>query len=178
MSKICVFRGWRAILNIHERALAVAPARASAVLESLSQPDDLLWPKELWPAMILDRGLATGSKGGHSIVRYEVSGHIPGRRVEFAFRPMPQLPVFRGRHYFEVLPCDRGVLLRHTIDVRTDFATWVYWKLFIERIHDALVEDAFDKAERSTGVPRPHHSRWPPSVRFLRWMRSRRRQTK
>lgn len=118
--------------------------------------------------MVLDRGLAVASRGGHGPVRYEVSEYVPGRRVEFEFRPMARLRVFRGRHYFEVLPRGGESLLRHTIDVDTDFATWLQWKLVIEPLHDALLEDAFDKAERSAGIPAPHRSRWPLRVRFLR----------
>jgi hypothetical protein len=122
--------------------------------------------------MILDRGLAPGSCGGHGLIRYKVSEYVPGRRVEFEFRPMAgsRLRTFRGRHYFEVLSRGEQVLLRHTIDVDTDFATWVQWKLVIEHLHDALLEDAFDKAERKACLPAPHRSAWPLRVRFLRWM--------
>ena len=89
------------------------------------------------------------------------------------FQPMEHLTDFRGRHYFEVLALGGSVKLRHSIDVETSFRTWIYWKLFIERIHDALLEDAFDKAERSAGLDRPRRSRWSPVVRLLRWLRAR-----
>jgi hypothetical protein len=95
---------------------------------------------------------------------------VPGRRVEFQFEPMERLRTFRGRHYFEVLPRGERAILRHTIDVDTDFATWVQWKLVVEHLHDALLEDAFDKAERKAGLAAPHRSRWPIRVRFLRRM--------
>jgi hypothetical protein len=107
------------------------------------------------------------------MVRYEVSEYAPGKRVEFEFRPMPRLPAFRGRHYFEALGRGGQTILRHTIDVDTGFATWVQWKLVVEHLHDALIEDAFDKAGRSAGLPAPHRSRWPLRVRFLRWMLAR-----
>jgi len=170
MSKLRIFRGWRAVLNVHERRLPIAPETAGHLLDSVSSADDRLWPGELWPPMVLDRGLAPGSSGGHAMVRYAVSEHVPGRRVEFEFRPMARLATFRGRHYFEVLPRGGQTLLRHTIDVDTGFATWLQWKLVVEHLHDALLEDAFDKAERSAGVPAPHRSRWPLRVRFLRWL--------
>jgi hypothetical protein len=123
--------------------------------------------------MVLNRGLTLNSCGGHSSIRYKVAEYLPGRRVEFEFEPMPHLQCFRGRHFFEVLPRGEQVIMRHTIDVEIDFATWVYWKLFIERIHDAVIEDAFDKAERSAGMSQPHRSRWSLYVRFLRWLRAR-----
>jgi hypothetical protein len=168
MSKLRIFRGWKAILNIHERRLPISPETAGRLLDSVSSGEDLLWPNELWPPMVLDRGLAPGSRGGHGPVRYQVSEYLPGKRVEFEFRPMPRLPAFRGRHYFEVLPRGGQTVLRHTIDVDTDFATWVQWKLVVEHLHDALLEDLFDKAERNAAVPAPHRSRWPLRVRFLR----------
>jgi hypothetical protein len=170
MSKLCVFRTWKAVLNTHERRFPISPEMAGRILDSVSSRDDLLWPNELWPPMVLDRGLAPGSRGGHAMVRYQVSEYVPGKRVEFEFRPMQRLPAFRGRHYFEVLPRGGQTLLRHTIDVDTDFATWVRWKLVVEHLHDALLEDAFDKAGRNAHVPAPHRSRWPLRVRFLLWL--------
>jgi hypothetical protein len=124
--------------------------------------------------MVLDGGLAPGSRGGHALIRYEVSEYVPMKRVEFEFQPMARLRAFRGRHYFEVLPRSGQTILRHTVDVDTDFATWVRWKLAIEHLHDALIEDAFDKAERSAGLPAPHRSRWPLRVRILRRLLARR----
>jgi hypothetical protein len=170
MSKLLVFRSWKAVLNVHERRLPVSPEAAGRILDSLSSGDDLLWPRELWPPMVLDRGLAPGSRGGHGPIRYRVAEYVPGRRIEFEFLPTARLRTFCGRHYFEVLPRGAQVILRHTIDADTDFATWVHWKLVVEHLHDALLEDAFDKAERTAGVPAPHRSRWPLRVRFLRWL--------
>jgi len=170
MSKLRVFRTWKAVLNIHERRLPISIELARSLLDSASSSDDRLWPNELWPPMVLDRGLAPGSRGGHAMVRYEVSEYVPGTRVEFEFRPMARLRLFRGRHYFEVLARGEQTVLRHTIDVDTDFATWVQWKLVVEHLHDALLEDLFDKAERNAGLPAPHRSRWPLRVRFLRWL--------
>jgi len=149
--------------------LPISLEAGGRILESLGSGDDLLWPREQWPPMILDRGLEPGSRGGHGPIRYRVAEHVPGRRVEFEFEKTARLRMFRGRHYFEVIPRGGEVILRHTIDTDTDFATWVRWKLIIEHLHDALLEDAFDKAERSAGLPAPHRSRWPIRVRILRW---------
>jgi hypothetical protein len=173
MSKLRVFRGCHAILNIHERSLPVPAEVAARLLDSLAGANDQLWPREQWPPMVLDHGLAIGSRGGHSLIRYQITEYVAGRRVEFEFEPMRHMMAFRGRHYFEVVERGRRTILRHTIDVDTDFTTWVYWKLFIEHVHDAVLEDAFDKAERNTGMPRPHRSRWSWHVHFLRWLRRR-----
>src|SRR5208283_1927217 len=123
MSKLLIFRWWKAVLNVHERRLPVSIETAGRILDSLASGDDLLWPREQWPPMVLDGGLAPGSCGGHGLIVYKVSEHVPGRRVEFEFGPMARLRTFRGRHYFEVLPRGEQTILRHSIDVDTDFAT-------------------------------------------------------
>jgi len=173
MSKLCIIRGWKAVLNVHERLLPVPAESVAPVLDSLGSENDRIWPTGKWPSMILDRGLEPGSRGGHSRISYRVAEHLPGRRVEFEFEPMPHIGKFAGRHFFEVLSRDGRAILRHTIDADIDFSSWLYWKIFIERVHDALIEDAFDKAERSAGVPNPRTSRWSLYVHFLRWLRSR-----
>lgn len=173
MSKLRIYRGMTAILNVHERRLPVPAEQVGLLLDTLSSHDDRLWPRESWPPMVLDRGLEPGSRGGHSLIRYSVSEHTPGCRAVFEFEPMNHMRRFQGRHYFEVVPRGEETVLRHTIDVEIDAATYMYWKVFVERIHDALLEDAFDKAERELGLARPHRSRWSLSVRLLRWWRRR-----
>lgn len=146
--------------------------KAEEILESLASDHELLWPGENWPPMQLDKGLVVGSSGGHSMIRYRVSEHVPGKRVEFEFEPMPHLQRFQGRHYFEVVTRGRELAFRHVIDVSTNLKTWIYWKIFVEHIHDAVIEDAFDKIERVAGLPRPHRSHWSLHVRILRrWRR-------
>lgn len=173
MSKLWIFRNCRTIFNVHERMLPIAPESAAQILNSLASVDDRLWPTEFWPPMVLDRGLQLGAQGGHSQIRYHVAEYVPGKRIEFAFDPMVQLSTFRGRHYFEVIARPRGTVLRHTIDCEIGHRQWIYWKIFIERIHDAVIEDAFDKAEREAGLAQPHRSRWSLYVRLLRWLRAR-----
>jgi hypothetical protein len=173
MSKLMIFRRYQSVLNIHECALSAPADVAAQLLASLAGDEDRFWPWEYWPPMKLDSGLQVGSRGGHSMIRYRVTEYIPGRRVEFEFEPMEHLHPFRGRHYFELIARSSRIVLRHTIDVETNFSSWIYWKIFIERIHDAVIEDAFDKAERHAGVQRPQRSHWSLYVRFLRWRRSR-----
>lgn len=173
MVKVLAVRGWNAILNIHERRIPVTALAAGPLLESLASPEDRLWPNEIWPPMVLAHGLSVGSSGGHRATRYRVSAHVPGHRVEFTFDAMRHLRLFRGRHWFEIIDDDDAIFLRHTIDVRTCPRTWAYWKIFVEPVHDAVIEDAFDKAERNLGVTDPRRSRWPVRVRLLRWLRAR-----
>jgi len=152
------------IKNVHERPLPMDEAAAAALLDSISSDDDRLWPARDWPAMRFDRPLAVGAKGGHGPIRYEVVKYEPGRRVVFAFDPRgPETRGFDGTHTFELI-AERGrVRLRHAIDMETSLGAALRWYLVIEPLHDALVEDAFDRAE---GVKR---GKWSWRVRALRW---------
>jgi Polyketide cyclase / dehydrase and lipid transport len=133
------------VRNVHERWIAAPPERVAELIETLGSPGDRLWPHERWVAMKLDRGLEPGSRGGHGPVRYEVARHEPDRLLEFSF---PRSGGFRGVHRFELEPSGDGTTLRHVLEGTTHGRTRVLWPLVIRPLHDALVEDALDKAER------------------------------
>jgi hypothetical protein len=156
------------IENVHERTVSAPSTAAGELLDSLASRDDRLWPLGRWPALRLEDGLAVGSDGGHGPVRYRVACHEPGRLVEFAFTA--RFPV-AGGHRFEVLPGPSAgtTLLRHSLTGRPRAWLRLGWPLCFRWLHDALIEDAFDRAEAElAGVewtPRP----LPAHVRPLRW---------
>ncbi len=154
------------VLNIHERALSAALDEAGALINRLASEDDILWPHERWPAMKFDRPLSVGAKGGHGPVRYEVAAYEPGRSVQFRFKGPKG---FLGHHTFDLREEGDGVVLRHTIDMNTGGPARVSWPLLFRPLHDALLEDALDKAERHTGA-NPTPQPWSLWVRFLRWL--------
>lgn len=151
--------------NIHERWMPGDMARAAQLLDGLAGPGDRLWPRQSWPEMRFQGRLEVGAAGGHGPIRYRVEGYEPGRQVSFQFLPETG---FEGHHWFELVPRDGGVLLRHGLKARGGLLGSVYWTLAIRFLHDALVEDALDNAERAlTGdVKRP--ARWSLWVRALR----------
>jgi hypothetical protein len=149
--------GRRGIQNVHERRLDAPAAVVGALVESLSSRDDRLWPTRRWPPMRLDRGLELGSDGGHGPVRYAVARHEPGKLVAFAFTPA--FPI-AGEHRCEVIACpDGGTLLRHTLEGQPRSWLRVGWPLCFRWLHDALIEDSFDRAEAQVAgeawEPRP-----------------------
>jgi hypothetical protein len=117
--------------------------------------------------MRLDRGLEVGSDGGHGPVRYRVARHTPGREVAFAFTPA--FPVV-GEHRLEVLDGPSGgTVLRHVLEGRPKGWLRLGWPLCFRWLHDALIEDAFDRTEAELAGVEWEPRRLPRHVRLLRW---------
>jgi len=158
------------ILNVHQRQINAPAQEVGQVLDSLAGPDDRLWPWEQWPPMRLDGPLKAGATGGHGPVRYSVSEYAPGERVSFRFEPIGLAKGLHGSHWFEVVPGDGPVALRHVIDGTSGLGMWLMWLILIQPLHDALVEDAFDKVQSTHGGLSGLPSQWSPWVRFLRYV--------
>ena len=162
------------IRNIHERVINQSAAAVGALIDSLASKDDQLWPRDRWPAMRFDRPLEVGAVGGHGPIRYTVASYQPGESIQFAFSKPSG---FIGHHRFEIEPLDaERTILRHVIDMRVKGKAILLWYLAIRPLHNALLEDALDLAERHSGVTcEPRH--WSLWVRLLRRvMGSRRRR--
>jgi hypothetical protein len=152
------------VRNVHRRTIDV-PDELGSLLDGLSSDDDRLWPKDRWPRMRLDGPLQVGARGGHGPVRYRVEDYDPGRRVRFRFeRPHG----FRGFHEFHVVTGDdQPAELVHILEARMTGAARLTWPLFFRPLHDAVIEDALDNAERIAG-DLVHPQRWSAYVRFCR----------
>lgn len=156
----------RGVVNTHTRQFEVPLEQVCALVATLSSKEDQLWPSERWPRMRLDQGLNVGSSGGHGPVGYFVE-HLeaePVREVIFRFtKPRG----FDGTHAFTVTQDGRLTTLRHDLRMRTRGWARLTWSLFFRPLHDALIEEAFDKATGQFGLPltTPHRrSLW---VRIL-----------
>lgn len=159
------------VVNVHERWLPCSANYIWGLVESLATIEDRLWPNENWPPMLLDSQLAVGAKGGHGPIRYVVSFYDPGKKVVFDFTGPAG---FHGCHYFTVFSQnDNTSMIRHTIDMKITGLALVTWPLVYRPLHDALIEDAFDKAEGGLDevLLRSEWSKW---VRFLRVLVGRR----
>ena len=153
------------VLSLHRRMLAASMGQAGELIDHLGSPGDLLWPCESWPRMRFDLALQVGADGGHGPIRYDVVQYEPGRRVVFRFK---RPPGFDGTHAFELLPhLGGGCELVHTLEMRTSGPARLGWPLVFAPLHDALLEDAMDRACAFTGTPfRP--AAWGVHVRLLR----------
>ncbi|MFI7121112.1 SRPBCC family protein [Amycolatopsis sp. NPDC049868] len=154
------------VWNRHSRIVDVAPERVGTLIDTLSTDDDRLWPVDAWPPMRFDRPLGVGADGGHGPVRYHVESYEPGRSVRFRFTAPRG---FDGFHEFTLRAAETGETeLAHLIMMRLRRPAWFSYPLLWRPMHDALLEDCLDRAERElTGTVRTP-ARWSPYVRFLR----------
>lgn len=156
---------WMTVRNVHERVIQATPEKVGALLDTLSSPADRLWPLQRWPAMRLDRSLGSGAAGGHGPIRYTVEEYRPGHCVRFRFTNPRG---FRGGHAFVIEPSDVGsTVLRHELIMGVAGTARLTWPLVFRPLHDALIEDALDRASADLDGSKPI-SRWTPSVRALR----------
>ncbi len=133
--------------NVHERALPVPAAEVGRLVDRIGAADDPLWPTPAWLPVRFDRPLAVGADGGHGPVRYHVTGHEPGRRVELTFHPRTGLI---GTHTLEVE--QRGphaCVLRHRLSARPVGSMRLLWPALVRVCHDTVIEHLLDNAERA-----------------------------
>ena len=153
------------VRNVHERTFAATSSEVGRLVDSLASDDDRLWPRDRWPAMRFDRPLAVGAVGGHGPIRYVVETYAPGESIRFRFTGPRG---FDGFHAFQVDIVDgRAARLRHELVMTTHQLAIVSWPLVFRPLHDALIEDALDRAAESLGEA-PRRATWSPWVRALR----------
>lgn len=156
--------------NVHQRLIAAPVDEVGPLLDRLGGPRDVLWPAPEWMPMVLDRPVAVGASGGHGPIRYRVTAHEPGRRVEFTVDPRVGL---RGRHTFTAEPVGpRSALLRHVAEGRATGVMRLAWPLAGRWIHDTLLEELLDNAERAVGHQPARPARRSPWVQVARRLRA------
>ncbi|NPV91461.1 MAG: SRPBCC family protein [Firmicutes bacterium] len=134
------------VVNIHSREYRAALDEVGALIDGLSSQGDRLWPYERWGPMFFDRPLEVGAVGGHGggTIGYVIEKYEPGRYIRFRFTNPAG---FIGTHCFDVEETSpEMVRLRHTIRMELMGESKKSWPLAIRWLHDALIEDAFDKA--------------------------------
>jgi hypothetical protein len=152
--------------NLHTRRLNASRAEVGALIDSLAGDQDRLWARHSWPELRFDRHLGVGAVGGHGPIRYTVVAYEPGRWVRFRFTSPRG---FDGFHEFTAHPRDPGGTdLRHLMVMRLRFPAWLTYPLLWRPLHDALLEDTLDRAERSLTGTIESPATWSPYVRLLR----------
>lgn len=155
------------VLNIHTRILDQPADGIAALFTTLATENDMMLATDKWSPMKLDKGLKMGSKGGHGPIRYSVREHRPREMVEFRFSKPKG---FIGTHRFEINELDPNKTeLKHIIDMKIIGPTLLSWPLAIRWLHDAFIEDAFDKVENHFSG-KTKRTRWSVWVKILRML--------
>jgi hypothetical protein len=155
------------IVNVHERTYGVPSGAAGPFIDDLGSPRDRLWPRRNWPPMILEGGLVPGSAGGHGPVRYVVERYEPGRAAVFRFtRPRG----WSGVHAFTIHRLAANeTRLRHVLEMDATGVGLLLWIGAFRPLHDAVIEEALDRAGAALIGSVPPAPAWSRYVRFLRW---------
>ena len=143
------------------------------ILKTLSTDNDLIWPTEKWPAMKFDSTIKVGAKGGHGPIRYYVEKYKPSQIIQFRF-----LKPNHGIHKFEIneITSDRTEI-KHTIKMTTAGRGTLIWLFAIRPLHNALIQDAFDKVENNFSKTKKA-TKWNFWVRYLRNQNMKRKSIK
>jgi hypothetical protein len=150
--------------NVHERTIDAPEEVVGALLDRLGSDDDPLWPGN-WMPIRLDRPLSVGADGGHGPIHYHVTAYEPGRRVRFTFHPDAGID---GYHELTVAPlgADRCVM-RHELVGQTRGVMRILVPTVVRWLHDAVLEDLLDNAEREATGRVASPAKWS---RWVRWL--------
>ncbi|HWG99592.1 MAG TPA: SRPBCC family protein [Pilimelia sp.] len=156
--------------NVRHRLIAAPAAQVWSVVSGLAGPDDAVWPAADWPRLVMDRGLAVGSRGGHGPIRYRCVRHEPGRLLRFDFAPTTGL---HGHHTLTVAAVGPDhCRLAVVVDARLHDRMRILWPTMVRWLHEALMEDLFDNIERAaTGGLHGAPAQWTRWVRLVRRLR-------
>ena len=153
-----------AVLNVHHRKLACSREVLGALIDELASEEDRLWPRRTWPPMHFDRPLAVGADGGHGPIRYRSrlrSGPLDPVSLHRSAR-LSRLPRVRCE------PSRQRCLAPTHLAMRVRGPARLSWPLVFRPLHDALVEDSLDLAERAITGHLAKPARYSRYVRLLR----------
>jgi Protein of unknown function (DUF3995) len=136
------------IRNVHQRRFDTRLAEVWALVEQLGSPGDCLWPKDRWPAMRVPHPITVGDQAGHADIAYVVDEYRPREALWFRFDPACGLD---GRHGVTVEQHGDFVTLTHRLEANAVGRGRFTWPLMIRAMHDQLVEELLDNAERMLG---------------------------
>lgn len=132
------------VVNIHRRKINQSKESIIQLFKTLSTKNDAIWPFEKWPAMRFQDGLKIGAKGGHGRIRYTIIDHTDDF-IKFQFSKPEG---FTGTHHLEIKSIQNDLTeITHEIKMFTSGKATFLWITTVRWLHDALLEDAFDKLE-------------------------------
>ncbi|WP_299885780.1 hypothetical protein [uncultured Lacinutrix sp.] len=154
------------VVNIHRRKINEPIEKVSCLLKTLSTKDDAIWPYEQWPAIRFEDGIKVGSKGGHGRIRYKIIDNN-NQGITFQFISPEG---FVGTHQLAINSIhENKTEIIHEIKMTTYKKATLLWLIVIRWLHDALIEDAFDKVESYYSLEKKitPYNLWVRVLRFL-----------
>jgi hypothetical protein len=150
------------VVNILKREIQQPKTEIAKLFSTLATDNDMMLATDKWSPIKLEKGLQVGSKGGHGPIKYFVTEYQPDNSITFQF----DMTGFNGFHKFELreLETDKTEL-SHIIDMTTTGSATIKWALAIRWLHDAYIEDAFDKVEN-------HFTKYKQSSEWSCWVRT------
>lgn len=137
------------VTNIHKRIINQPKQEVGKLFETLATENDKVWPTENWHPMKFKDGFKVGSTGGHGPIGYSINNIYKNEFIEFKFvKPKG----YKGIHKFELIKLtDNSTEIKHTIEVDLNGFDFLGWAIIVKYLHDALLEDCFDKVENQFG---------------------------
>ena len=153
------------VINIHKRILNQPIEKVAQLFRTLGTQNDKFWPSEKWPPMRFKEELKTGAKGGHAGIKYTITKFKDGEHVTFMFSKPDG---FIGTHELKVKSIAVNLTkISHEINMTVTYKDTLNWVLIVRWLHDALLEDAFDKIE-SQFSGKKKETKYNLWVKFLR----------
>jgi len=151
------------VINIHKRKLQQPKAKVVELFKTIATKEDKIWPYQNWPAIRFKDTVKVGVKGGHGRIKYTIIQFTEGESIEFQFTKPDG---FIGTHklYLKELKRHQTEIV-HEIKMNTSTikATFL-WVTVIRWLHDALIEDAFDRVEN-------HFSKEKKVTKYSLWVK-------
>ncbi|WP_018622165.1 hypothetical protein [Spirosoma luteum] len=152
------------VINIHKREIQQPPVELAKLFNTLATENDMMLATDKWPAMKFEKGLQVGSKGRHGPIKYFVTEYQPGKSITLQF----DMIGFNGFHKLAITELETTKTeLSHVINMTTMGSATIKWALVIRWLHDAYIEDAFDKVENHF-INDKKYSEWNLWVKILR----------
>ena len=132
------------VINVHKRIIEKPIIDIARLLNTLATENDMMLATDRWPRMRLDKGLQVGSKGGHGLIKYFVTEYVHEKSITFQF----DMKGLYGYHKYSLIELGSyKTELSHTLEITTTGSATLRWAIAIRWLHDAYIEDAFDKVE-------------------------------
>jgi hypothetical protein len=164
------------VRNVHEREMRGSMQQLSEIVKTYGSKNDRMYPFERWPKMQLEgpEGPPTvGRIGNRGAAQFVMTLYENGERIRYSWKFLKPVG-FDGHHHGEAQELGNGkILFRSVVDMNTrGLKATLLWLFVMRPLHDAVVEDSFDKVERELGSSPMVHE-WSPWVKFLRRLKRR-----